>query len=1452
MLDESPESQAALGLMLRLTEQCIAPADLDALDDCLIEGFAERFETSPLEATYLVDTLPDALATRGQGLTVEDICRALLSPVGRQNFEASQARRVSPEPEASRFGGTWHRYFSVWRSFVVEAWQDFLMLGSGARASVGPSAFVPTQGTATSPALDFTRSGKTGYLLALLYATSANRGERRAPPTRLQAVTTPTPSTQLALDGHARLIAPESSILDRLATMLDASLGHAAHLANAVGPMVVAASATLERLTSIPPLILPATEAAFLPPSQHVVVTNRPGVTLAPAMHDMPPSPAMQRLIDVARTWRNREASHEALYTLLSPLLTFAAPPSESTLLESLMRNASEFDGYDLNDLRLRRHAPIKNESQMQRVTYWRLPDAAQRIRSGELNITSADQGVSFAIAIETATGAIRETQPLMSSERFDALIQQWQTKCSARAAETWQVSYALASLAKSDLIDATATSLATSDLTLAYNNGLISDEARLLGYAALANISLADNPADAPFFSHRLEFTLQRDGRDHVVAPAGTCVIGEPSGNGTTLLYLKGDVAAWRAYRSPVALLSAIDEDASGLRTTLYDRLPLPLRQCAVTSSPTVKLVRKPDQLPLTVVTSTTLDVIAADGIHRRANPATGPRVAHYLQWLTGAGSDATSVGLHRFREQTLAASLPLPGRPIDISLRDIHKIGHIEVLRHDLSMAIPQMRQLARQHLSERLAALGIQPADPDEIFLRTRRREMRSLTDVFLHPAMQVDTVMSQPLLVHQKLGQFQVIRQPPSSEGEPGKPYVAQGVLGMQATEGLQRKLDIAADHFWETSRRDVRKVLKSEFIAQVWMHRAARDMPTDHTHIASRIAGPIKLGRLGDSELAHEIEDPDVVREWLTVSGKKTSLLSVSMTDRPHCLLLAPYPEGLRVYGFDDRERLSKWFDRQVQSETTRQRIAATLVAAPSDANTAWLATASLDEAGVHDTGPFDTFTAVAAAYEARQVHLSGRNSTDASRPLLQFMDTFAKIDLACGVGTWFLPSARAVSLAYSAADAAIGTAAMTVGFLDEDSELMKQGWHSLTSAIGAQGIAAARFKSMLLLTGDARYKYFVTQAPRASEAVIAGLHRTAGRFYAAIDADTRAYLTFDASTGFFRMAPADAKAVAGVDAPYMALLPGGRWHVVTQDEMLTPILDEQNIAWTIDQTFRARYDTWFRAHDPVYEAARSEAETVALPADTTPLPWQLRLRKLEYLDASVTDPAALGTLAGRVDALQNAVEAEELVSVSTLAKDARLMGARYLAITQRPRIYTGNVRRGLLRASALVPMRYQVDAIASAFNRRAQWPPEASAQFVSDLSELGSMSIDYLWTRSLSLGIATLDTLFDGPRDTVRAFEITAGTRQLLLGRRHRALGGIEYYFVDPAMGIVAHRDFGGLLKLVRAHLSACADEYELAREGTAYFVDTKEIDVTKLGKRRLSRTVPIRFALHL
>lgn len=790
-------------------------------------------------------------------------------------------------------------------------------------------------------------------------------------------------------------------------------------------------------------------------------------------------------------------------------------------------------------------------------------------------------------------------------------------------------------------------------------------------------------------------------------------------------------------------------------------------------------------------------------------------------------------------------------------MSATEVHDVTHLQSLRNRVSAAVPRLRHEANGFAAERLAQLGYIHADPERVYVMIEgKHSALPVTDAVVHmlevPGARVDD--GQGLFERDADGKLRsmTLRTFPHA-----RPLSASTLLNAESNEAFIGRLIRAYDTFWHHARADVRKVVKSEFLAQVWWQRATRHMSVEQVNLAARVAGPIELRRLADASLSLEIDAPNARREWLRVMGHDTNLMTVSVDGRDPLLLIALYDDGLTVHGFNDRGALVRWYAAQTQNAAGRKRLLGALhTNATMTADD--LAGSRIDADTRSETAPVDTFTLLEAAYESQR-HTATETPTPASRSrtALLLMRTLSHIDLAFGVATWFVPGARMASLGLSVADAGVGVLGLAVAAADGDSELRNQGWQSLLSAIGAQGIAAAQYRTLGLLTGDAKYRYFVMDKPIASESLIPGLYRGNGQLYAGVDRMTRAYVEFDMQTGFFRaVSPrADARRPAK-PGPLMRLTSGGHWRTVTQPAGTTPPLDDPFIAWRIDQGFRARHDALRDSRDALFQQARravAAGPAAALPEAAAARQWYLRLLKLEFMDSAEQDRERLGTLAGRIDEVENAVEAGLCSAISALAEEAHNIGARYLAITQRPRTYFSHVRTGLTRATALAAHYGPVHTIATRFNGMARLPPIVSESFMQDLGELGEASVPYL---PKPFGIAPsrrLIDVFEGPSDTRRAFELTAGTRTLLLGRSFDESGVAQYYFMDPNVGLVIHNDLEALIGIVKTHLDAMAQTYGIARPTTTLAIEAAELDIDYLANmnwlNNVEEIIPLREA---
>ncbi|ODP35249.1 hypothetical protein A9762_11220 [Pandoraea sp. ISTKB] len=245
MLGESPEASTAVGLLLRLAAHNVPVDDLAALNDDLIERIADTFGDDPSRATYLLDRLPGELAGRRPETPVAEVCEALLDEIVQPAPKPFEACETTSPPETPGFGRAWWRYFRDWRTSIVEAWRDFLLLGSGARAD--DRGITPTStsyGSHNVPALDFTRSGKTGYLLGLLFLSSGCHQQRPGRPDRLPltfAASGESITGDAALDvpdDIATMPAADQTMLDRIGQMLSDS----AHFATELSPNKFAAT----------------------------------------------------------------------------------------------------------------------------------------------------------------------------------------------------------------------------------------------------------------------------------------------------------------------------------------------------------------------------------------------------------------------------------------------------------------------------------------------------------------------------------------------------------------------------------------------------------------------------------------------------------------------------------------------------------------------------------------------------------------------------------------------------------------------------------------------------------------------------------------------------------------------------------------------------------------------------------------------------------------------------------------------------------------------------------------------------------------------------------------------------------------------------------------------------------------------------------------------------------
>ncbi|VVE17330.1 Toxin Afp18 [Pandoraea morbifera] len=1487
----APSSVGGMAWAVRrlLTDAGVAAHEIDLLTQ-VVTGHVEPY----------VDEMPfflvlQAVRMAGQKLrdrvpweSPDDICQRALSQSSWRSLARSLNRSVAIVPEVGRWGD-WQRVSSNWRHRVCDTIVHAAQMGAGA----APSRPLALRGaghdsdfTLPTPSLDFTCAGKTGYLLGALYASSLLPQQRcvararhaapangtalaSAPATlaRGEPVPAPTPLRARTQSGCAACEASQAP-----ATGTSSPPGSPQpHCVTPGQARPTAVDDAQTRLTnfvrdigaaiaSLATLGLPAAEAAG------AGAFRTPGIVLRSAAWSAPPrrdeinfltsSPAVRQLVDSANAWRHRNAVQSELHTTFAPSMALAMPADKDQLLEDLLEAQASLVGVDLSTLRLRRHRSIPGGQRHKAVKYWRLYDAAERILSGELNITAHGADVTFDVSQETPAGAVYEAPTLLTASRWMMIVTQWDIRCQARANMTWIMPARLADDANSELTQALQTALALSDLAMTNAYGLISRTALQTARHALVAALIPGNE-DTVNHAHALQLSLDGSDSTHPATPAGTFVITQHARDGVALLYLMGEPLAWRAFDSPDALHDAIARNLDGLRDTLLARAPEAFRRSARTGGLTSALGDGPPTPPMQIARQATLAVMDAEAPLVLVAPATPARVDAYCRWLSGETNAAIEQALERTYATRKADGLPVASRAPLVPLQDIHYIERMQRLRASLSMAIPTPVALARRLAQGALARRGLTDVDPDDVYVMLSEPPVTvSLTNATITKMTSPQTTASGQLL--QRPARTATATEPlRRDDGETPSPG-ARELLADMTPQGYAQQAIEAFGAFWHAHRREVRSVLKSEFIAQVRLQRAARTLSVEQANIAARIAGPIELSRLDASQLGQRIPAPNVRREWLTVQGRASTLLMIGAPQRNAKLLLAAYPDGLQVHGFESRQALDAWFLSQTRDDETRRKLARTFASpasspAPSPATSAivtdnWLAGRGPDTLGTAVTQPEDTFALLTDAYQRLSTHALGDDADSGSDTRwVNVMRAIANADLAFGVGSWVLPTTRPVGIGISMLDLALGTVGEIVGVATDRDDLRSQGWRSMLSAVGSQGIALARFRALGFLTGDAKFRYFIEEAPNRHERLIPGLYRSGGRLYASVDMATRAYTEFDPASGFFRLVPAERATGVAADGPLARLSSGGHWHTISPGDGAAPPLDDPLIAWRIEQGFRRRLDAVTSLRDRRFDDARRAVTTAqALEGQrltAAGIRWQLRLLKLEFLDPAIDDVETLGTLAGRIGELQNLFDSSAVIAVGSLEQRAQAVGAGYIQISQSPRVFLSHIRAGLVRATAVAGLRGNPHLVVQRFNVLARLPPQASEPLMGDLSWIGSIESKFREVPAAPGAPGPeFATLFERAPDTSLAYQLNIGARRYLLGRSVNARGAASYYFLDPDTGMVIHHDPEALLDLAREHLNDAAHAYGLPTDGTPPLVDILEVDAERLSRTDIYR----------
>ncbi len=1494
-LDESPESAPALGLIFSLVNQRVSFDDLSALDDDIVYRFARLFDDQPLLGSYVLACLPAQIRHRLPWESVEAIAERALSESSLRSLSRSLDRAEVKTPESARHGSAWGKYFTLWREQIIGWAHAFRWAGSGHTCGVSDPRTMQAYATAPSPrtpTMNFGQSGWTGFAIAMLYGSAIGHSLSRVPPIGPRPILDwpITPIVSAERIGSCAALAPEAASTPGNADIPTSDAFDVNGLSLAIHEAWQWLSDTTMDMTERSLNAFDAFDAfeALMPrdplrfsgalaeslvspdpsaPADPSVPDNRPAEFAIAKWREPEPvaaanqrdffsmSPGLDQLTIAANSWHNRGSEHRSLHVKFDRLMNFSPPPTEAELFNATISAEPDFPSVDQPDIVLRRHKPVPGSTRLLDVTYWKLFDAARMIRAGSLDIDNPPEGVYFDVCQRSPHGAIQGNPTLVSAERFRAVVTHWTEKCDDQAKQTWSIPESLPGQLDATLTTGSQIALALSDLTLAYRQGLIPHRALTMVRDVLSQSSQF-HMLGSRSTSRRLIVKLTQGSRKQTLVPAGTFVIFERPQGGLTLLYLMGDGQAWRAFASPEKLAEATEKNADGLRDTLLERLPRSVGGAGLADAPPIALSPVPLADPMRMANRATLDLIRAEAPLKAMAVTTGARIRQYTDWLSGASTSAVEEALETARRERVDAGLPASRHSAVISLAQIDSIRHIQVLRAQLSTAMPDVHRMAQDFARSVLDRAGLSNTDPDTLYVRIVGSPAPiSVTASLLYKLRVPDATATGPLLRRSPEGAL----RPETQDWASDSPFPDAAAIVSKLADGPPEKsIYDALENFWSTSRNTVRQVLKSEFIAQAWLQRASGVLSVEARHLAARIAGPIDLNRFYEMQLSHEVVSPKVKREWLHVKGRNSTLMAVCAEGRPAVLLIAAYPDGPRVHGFESRAKLEDWFQQQTADDDTRRQLASSF--SPPSLDDEWLVDAKLDASGQAVPSEPDTFTLLTSVYEAQSPHGGwAHEHIPRRRALLKAMDYLAKLDLAVGFASWALPAVQPVGAAISMVDFSVGVVGEGVALLTGDAKLHSQAWQSMVSAVVAQGAVVSRFPALALFTGSRRFNYYVSQPPVVGEELILGLHRAEGRMYAAIDSSTRAYVEFDSTVGHFRLIPPGGSSAAASDAPFMRLGSEGRWHVATSADLLQPVLEEQTVGWRIDQNFLERYDGWRNRHDPLFEnAMRAYSDSVSQrtsPVEVTVS--DLRLLKLQFIDRTIQSPEELGTLAGRINELQNAVDAAATISVARLPSQAREIGALYVPITQRFRHYLSHLRTGLLRASAVAAYYGRAESVANQFNAYAQLSPSASEVFAEDLAVLGIGDIPYLPPPPNLVTGARFETMLEGAQDTTRLFEITAGSRTLLLGRRLSSTGNSQYVFMDPAVGIVTHSDREALTNLVNTHLHDVASEYEIPlNEGGNYAIEVAEIDARTLGDMPLFRDidlyVPVREAFRI
>lgn len=651
------------------------------------------------------------------------------------------------------------------------------------------------------------------------------------------------------------------------------------------------------------------------------------------------------------------------------------------------------------------------------------------------------------------------------------------------------------------------------------------------------------------------------------------------------------------------------------------------------------------------------------------------------------------------------------------------------------------------------------------------------------------------------------------------------------------EGKYRK---ALEDFVAARHGSLRQVLRASFGIDALL--LALQQKLDNTQVALAQAVGQDSER-DDGRTPAEFSPPTrYSREWISIGGIPTRLMLFTDTPTNKTLMYAPGTGNGEVMGFDDRHAMQIWLAEQAHSpdgrrlllslfEPRQQREAnARLDAFESRSPT----TAPLaDAVGAPVDG--DTFQAVA---ERMLNHSSSYlNATLTSSGTDESVVGVARVirwmDITMGLGTWAADILRPASISLSISDGMIGTLLAAFG----DARTRPEGWKSLATAIGSQGISALRLQILSRLPGGAKYHFFVDGPLDGVNGVIDGLYYVEGDFIAHVDEFTYAHLNFDFGAGEFRLWNPDTNELG----PFMRLNSLGEWRVIPQPEAgAASSLNDPHLVYEIDQAYGARFEVVRNeatlAERKAFNHAKNEAYVRGSPPleERAPAAYHMLL----FIAPEISDYATLGEIAGEVENALAAEASSELVT--NMGTEAAAAGAVVTRVTDIPGVPDGMLDNGLVRAMA-VAVHDGEEGTLLAHQSEFAMAPEAPAtqRYMDQMQSLGASEYagSAIHSGADSVRTCSIDNLaaaLDGKANIERIYEMTTPHHIMLFGRRVIRMR-TEYFFFDPATSIVVHPDKAVVLEATIRHLKSMSATYGAFRFPGGPAVMLRRVDVGQL-----------------